>query len=166
MDYIIRKAEKKDLPQLLQIYNYEVENGVATLDIHPRTTAQWEEWFYAHNVGNHPLYVAAEGENVLGYVSLSPYREKEAFASTVELSIYIGAGHRNKGIASALMEFIIEAARKDKSIHNVVSVITAGNEASTRLHNKFGFEFCGTIPQVGVKNGAYQDIENYSLIVS
>jgi phosphinothricin acetyltransferase len=96
---------------------------------------------------------------------LSSYREKEAFKSTVELSIYIGADYRGKGIASALMDFILKEAKKDAMTHTVVSVITAGNEASRKLHKKFNFEFCGTIKEVGVKFGEYRDIENYSLKV-
>ncbi|MDO4322279.1 MAG: GNAT family N-acetyltransferase [Lachnospiraceae bacterium] len=162
----IRKAELKDLQELLDIYNYEVQNGVATLDLEPKSLEEWRQWFNAHNVENHPLYVAEAVGRVAGYVSLSSYRAKEAYRSTVELSVYIGPDYRRRGIASALMEFILEEARRDSSIHNVVSVITSGNEASRRLHDKFGFTYCGTIPEVGVKFGRKLSIDNYSLLVS
>lgn len=66
----------------------------------------------------------------------------------------------------ALMQYIIEEAEKEEATHTVVSVITAGNEASKKLHQKFGFEYCGTIKEVGIKFGAYRDIENYRLTVS
>ncbi|MNP38663.1 hypothetical protein D3C76_1321910 [compost metagenome] len=61
------------------------------------------------------------------------------------------------------MEFTLDEAKKDERTHTVVSVITAGNEASRKLHEKFGFEFCGTIKEVGMKFGEYRDIENYRL---
>lgn len=160
---IIRKAEIKDLEELLEIYNYEVKHGVATLDLEEKTLEEWKEWFYAHNVDNHPLYVAEVDNSVAGYATLSSYREKEAFKSTVELSIYIGEAYRKKGIAAALMEFILKEAKKDERTHTVVSVITSGNEASQKLHEKFGFEFCGTIKEVGMKFGEYRDIDNYRL---
>lgn len=160
---IIRKAEMKDLKELLEIYNYEVNYGVATLDLKPKTMEEWKEWFYMHNVDNHPLFVAELNNCVAGYASLSSYREKEAFKTTVELSIYINVDYRKKGVASALMEFILDEAKNDEKIHTVVSVITAGNEGSRRLHEKFGFEFCGTIKEVGMKFGEYRDIENYRL---
>lgn len=160
---IIRKAEIKDLKELLDIYNYEVEHGVATFDLKLKTLEEWKGWFSTHNVDNHPLFVAEVNNCVAGYASLSSYREKEAYKATVELSIYIGADYRKKGIASALMAFILEEARKDEGIHTVVSVITAGNEASRKLHEKFGFEYCGTIKEVGIKFGEYRDIENYRL---
>lgn len=161
----IRKAEPGDLQELLDIYNYEVMNGVATLDLEPKSPEEWRKWFDAHNVDNHPLYVAEVEGRVAGYVSLSSYREKEAYKSTVELSVYIGPDYRRQGIASSLMGFILEEARADKSIHNVVSVITSGNEASCRLHDKFGFTYCGTIPEVGEKFGRQLSIDNFSLIL-
>ena len=161
----IRKAEQKDLVALLDIYNYEVINGVSTLDLNPRTLAERQIWFDQHNVENHPLYIAEMDGCVAGYSSLSSYREKEAYKSTVELSIYISPDYRKRGIATALMGFILEEAKADARTHSVVSVITAGNEASCKLHEKFGFTFCGTVPQVGMKFGKFQDIVTYSLIV-
>lgn len=160
---IIRKAELRDLEELLAIYNYEVVNGVATLDLQPKTIEEWKNWFDIHNVDHHPLFVAEIEEKVAGYASLSSYREKEAFKSTVELSIYVGPAYRKQGIATALMAFILEEAKKDNDIHTIVSVITGGNEASQKLHKKFGFEFCGTIKEVGMKFEEYRDINNYRL---
>ena len=162
----IRKARRGDLEQLLAIYNDEVEHGVATFDLHPKTMAEWEQWFDAHNVDNHPLLVAVYGDTVAGYASLSSYREKEAYCSTVELSVYVAADFRRRGVATALMEAILQEARQDSRTHVVVSVITGGNDASCRLHEKFGFTFCGAIREVGYKMGAYRDILNFSLPVS
>ena len=114
---------------------------------------------------NHPLRVAEIDDCVAGYGSLSSYREKEAFRSTVELSVYVSPTFRRRGVASALMADLLALAREDERTHAVVSVITAGNEASRRLHEKFGFVFCGRIPEVGMKFGRYQDIENHWLRV-
>ena len=162
----IRVARREDLQQLLDIYNYEVVHGVATLDLQPKSLEEWERWFDAHNIKNHPLLVAEQAGRVAGYASLSPYRSKEAYRSTVELSIYIGPDFRRQGVATALMEAILREARQDPETHTVVSVITDGNEASRKLHEKFGFTYSGAIREVGMKFGAYQDILNFSLIVS
>ena len=162
----IRVARREDLQQLLDIYNYEVVHGVATLDLQPKSLEEWGQWFDAHNIKNHPLLVAEQAGRVAGYASLSPYRSKEAYRSTVELSIYIGPDFRRQGVATALMEAILREARQDPETHTVVSVITDGNEASRKLHEKFGFTYCGAIREVGMKFGAYRDILNFSLIVS
>ena len=162
---IIRKPIKKDIPELLGIYNYEVENGIATLDINKKSLSDWEKWYDNHNIENHPLIVCEADGEIAGYATLSSYREKEAYKSTVELSVYVSPNHRRKGVGTALMEEILRLAREDETIRTVVSVITSGNAASCRLHEKFGFAFCGTIPEVGVKFGKLIDIENYSLRV-
>jgi len=162
---LIRKAELRDLEELLEIYNYEVVYGVSTFDLHPKTLEERRQWFDSHNIDNHPLLVAEIEGHAAGYASLSSYREKEAYRSTVELSVYVGAAYRRRGVADALMKAILELARADESIHTVVSVITGGNEASIRLHNKYGFTYCGCMHEVGYKLGAYRDIENYELKV-
>lgn len=159
----IRRAKGTDIEALLAIYNYEVEYGVATLDLSPKTLSEWWGWYNAHNVENHPLLVAERDGAVVGYASLSSYREKEAYKSTVELSVYVHAEHRKEGVATALMEAILAEAKKDERTHTVVSVITSGNVASEKLHKKFGFEFCGCIKEVGIKFGEYRDIDNYRL---
>ena len=162
----IRKAEREDLPALLEIYNDEVLHGVATLDLTPKQLPEWESWFAAHGSAEHPLLVAEREGHLAGYATLSPYREKEAYRSTAELSVYVGRQDRGKGVATALMHRILESAAETETLHTVVSVITAGNEASRALHRKFGFEYCGTIKEVGRKFGRYLDIENYRLTVA
>ncbi len=161
----IRQAIREDVPALLEIYNYEVVNGVATLDLNKRTEGEWNEWFDEHNRDNHPLYVAVENGEILGYASLSEYRTKEAYKTTVELSIYVAPNHRKKGVGRTLMGYILDIAKQDERTHCVVSVITSGNEASRKLHSEFGFTYCGSIPEVGSKFGKMLDIDNYALIV-
>ena len=161
----IRAAQKQDLAQMLDIYNAEVMDGVATLDLTPWDMDQWREWFAQHRAQGRPVLAAAEGQRVLGYASLSEFRSKEAYRSTAELSVYVARSARGQGVASALMAEILDHARRDEGLHNVVSVITGGNEASVRLHEKFRFAYCGTVPQVGEKFGRYLDVVYYSLIV-
>lgn len=162
---IIRIAEDKDVKDLLDIYNYEVEHGLSTFDLNPKTLEERLKWFREHNVGNHPLIVAEEDGKAVGYASLSPYRPKEAYAATVELSVYIHKDYRRRGIAGKLSVAILEMARERDGIHTVISVITGGNEASLRLHRQLGFVHCGTIREVGVKFGKMLDIENYQIMV-
>lgn len=161
----IRTAEYRDLRALLAIYNYEVVHGTATFDLEPKNLKEREVWFYSHNVGNHPLIVAEIEGQVAGYASLSEYRDKEAYEATVELSVYVDPDFRRRGVAGALMEAILTEAKERPDIHTVISVITSGNEASIRLHERFGFAFCGSMKEVGVKFGRMLGIDNYQLMV-
>jgi len=164
-ELVIRPITKDDIPSCLDIYNYEVVNGVATLDLEPRTLTEWQAWFEVHQTQEHCIIVGIMDDVVVGYASLSPYRTKDAFKSTVELSIYIHEDYRGKGVASKLMAHILDHARVTDTLHTVVSVITAGNAASTALHERFEFTYCGLTPQVGFKHGKYQDTETYALLV-
>ena len=164
-ELVIQSITKNDISACLAIYNYEVIHGVATLDLELRTLEEWHEWYNAHSDEHHPIIVGTIDDVVVGYASLSSYRLKDAFKSTVELSIYIHQDYRGQGVATRLMEHILEMAKADTMIHNVVSVITAGNEGSTKLHNRFGFTYCGLTPEVGFKHGKYQDTETYVLLV-
>ena len=164
-ELLIRPITQDDVASCLDIYNYEVINSVATLDLEPRTLPEWQEWFAAHQTAEHCIFVGIMDDVVVGYASLSPYRIKDAFKSTVELSIYIHQDYRGKGVASKLMAYILEHAKATDTLHTVVSVITAGNAESTALHERFGFTYCGLTPQVGFKHGKYQDTETYALLV-
>ena len=165
-DYLlIREAKPYDFDSILDIYNYEVLNGVATFDIKEKTFDERKMWFDNHNVNNHPLVVAEYNGVVAGYGSLSEYRQKEAYASTVELSVYVHKCMRGKKIASSLIEWLISYAKKNESIHSIVSVITSSNDVSRHLHEKYNFKYCGTLSEVGYKNGLFHDIDNYQLKV-
>jgi len=107
----IRPARESDLPELLAIYNYEVEHGVATLDLNPRTPDEWKEWFSAHQTDSHFILAGEENGAAIGYASLSEYRQKEAYASTAELSVYISPDFRRKGAGSALIGAVLDRKR-------------------------------------------------------
>ncbi|MBS6333930.1 MAG: N-acetyltransferase, partial [Veillonella sp.] len=76
-ELVIRPITKGDIAPCLDIYNYEVVNGVATLDLEPRTLSEWQEWHESHSDEHHPIVVGTIDGIVAGYASLSPYRPKE-----------------------------------------------------------------------------------------
>lgn len=164
-DLQIRRTVENDLRALLEIYNEEVVHGTATLDLHPKSMNEWLEWYRLHNRDNHPLLTATMGDAIVGYAALSPYRDKDAFRTTVELSVYIAAPYRGKGIGSALMDTILDIARSDPTTLTVISVITAGNEHSIHVHERHGFRYCGSIPAAAEKFGRLLTIDHYTLWV-
>lgn len=161
----VRRGQREDIPALLEIYNYEVKNGVSTLDLNPRTLEEWTAWFDAHQTDTHPLFVVEVDGRVAGYTTFSPYRSKEAYLSTVELSVYVHHDMRGRKLANLLLDALIGHARQQPAIHLIVSVITGENAASIALHERYGFKKCGTVHEVGYKLGRYHDIVTYELIV-
>ena len=161
----IRSALEQDVREMMEIFNYEVRNSTASFAIQEKTYEDRLEWFHAHGTGNHPLIVAEEDGRVAGYACLSQYRPHEAYKKTVELSVYVSPDFRKRGVGEALMQEIIRLAREDRNSRTVISVITAENQASIRLHEKLGFSFCGKMHEVGEKFGRMLDIVNYELLV-
>lgn len=168
MDYTIRPATIADRPAMLAVYNYEILNGVALFEITPKSPYDWEQWCRSHGLGNHFLLVAASTDvpgGVAGFAGLGAYRDKEAYAATVELSIFVEQSCRRQGVGRALMEAVVAAARARDDIHTIVSVITGTNAASRALHEACGFRCCGTIHEAGLKAGRLLDIVHYQLMV-
>jgi L-amino acid N-acyltransferase len=165
LDFTIRYTQPEDLPALLDIYNYEAANGTATFDMSAKSAEDWQKWYLDHKSGSHFALTAVSGGRAVGYATLSEYREKDAYAGTVELSVYVNREFRRRGIAAALIREIVSDAHRRGNIHTIISVITGGNEASCHLHEKLGFTYCGTIRQVGLKFGQYLDITNWQLIL-
>lgn len=159
----IREATLEDLPAMLAIYNEAIRKTTATFDLEEQTLEEREKWFHKYG-GIHPLIVAEVDGRVAGYSSLSLFREKLAYIRSTELSIYIDEAFRGQGIGNRLMEEILKRGR-ELGHHVVIGGITAGNDVSVKLHEKFGFELVGCFKEVGHKFGRWQDVLFYQLIL-
>jgi L-amino acid N-acyltransferase YncA len=163
MNKNIRKANDSDLARITDIYNWAVENTTASFDINSHTIEQRAEWFAEHDE-RHPLIVYEYEGKVVGYASLSEFRSKEAYKSTCEMSVYVDHEYHNRGIGKELIEEIIKLG-KDNGFHVIISVISADNNISIKIHQKFGFVLCGDIKQVAYKFGRYLDCLFYQLFI-
>jgi len=144
------------------IYNHEVGTSTASFDLVERTAEQQVAWM-ADRSGAFSVLVAIEGEAVLGFASLSPYKERAAYRSTVENSVYVDAAHRGRGVADRLMGDLLAVARTS-GFHSVIARIGGDNEASIALHAKHGFQVVGVERQVGRKFGRWQDVTVMQLL--
>ena len=152
----IRLAKQKDAETIREIYNHEVRNSTATFDLVERTTEEQEEWLTERS-GAFSVLVAEMSNKILGFASLSPYKSRAAYRTTVEDSIYINEEFRNQGIAGELLFHLLEVA-KSSGFHAVIARIGGANEASIALHQRFDFEIVGTEKEIGRKFGKWQDV--------
>ncbi|WP_026570585.1 GNAT family N-acetyltransferase [Sediminibacillus sp. JSM 1682029] len=160
---LIRNAEQTDIPSLLAIYNHAIEHTTATFDLKKQTIEQRKKWFSKYG-DRYPLLVAEDDGKITGYSCLSAYRDKPAYQWTCELSVYVDPDSQGKGIGKWLMEAVLEKA-KTLGYHSVISGITAGNQASIKLHEQFHFEFIGSFREVGYKFENWQDVWFYQLML-
>ena len=156
----VRLAEAADAEAIRVIYNLEVSSAVNTFDLVPRTEAEQRAWMEAHR-GAHPVLVATgpgpAGPVVLGFGSLSPYRDRAAYATTVENSVYVDPAQRGRGVGRALLDELLVAGRGG-GFHTVIARIVGHNEASIGLHRACGFEMVGVEREVGRKHGRWLDV--------
>ncbi|MCX7841942.1 MAG: GNAT family N-acetyltransferase [Clostridia bacterium] len=160
---IIRDAVIEDIEELAGIYNWAVANTTASFDINVQSLESRRQWFNGYG-GKYPLLVAETDGKIIGYTSLSKFREKEGFFRTVELSVYIHPDYHGRGAGKALMKEVIERARSLEH-HVIMACITAGNDISVGMHERLGFEFCGRIRHAGYKFEQWQDLLLYQLIL-
>ena len=105
----IRHAEERDAEAIRSIYNYEVEHDTATFDLVPRSLDDQLEWQRART-GAFCVYVAELDGEVVGFGALSPYKERAAYRTSVEDSVYIRRDLGRLGIGRAMLSHLLEAA--------------------------------------------------------
>jgi L-amino acid N-acyltransferase len=155
--YTVRLAERRDAEAMRAIYNVEVAESTVTFDLVPRTLDQQVEWIDEHS-GAHPAVVAVDGAGeVVGFGSLSPFKDRPAYAPTVEDSVYVRRDRRGQGIGRLVLDELLRMA-VDHGFHSVMARIVGNHEASIALHRACAFELVGTEREVGRKFGRWLDV--------
>ena len=147
----IRPAIVADATAIVDIYNREVMQTTATFDLVTRTLEQQQQWITART-GAFAAIVAVDDDSrqVVGFASLSPYKERAAYRTTVEDSIYVHREFGGRGIGKVLLSRLVEIAR-ESGFHSIVGRIEASGDASRALHASCGFELVGVEREVGRK---------------
>ncbi|HTZ10335.1 MAG TPA: GNAT family N-acetyltransferase [Acidimicrobiales bacterium] len=152
----VRMARGDDAEAIRAIYNVEVLESTVTFDLEARTLEGQRAWIAQHQ-GAYPAVVALDGGGVVGFGSLSPFRERPAYATTVEDSLYVARTHRGRGVGGLVLEELVSLARR-QGFHTVVGRIAGGNAASLALHRRCGFTLVGVEREVGRKFGRWLDV--------
>jgi L-amino acid N-acyltransferase len=156
----LRLASLGDAEQIRQIYNYEVSNTTATFDLVPRSLADQQQWIADRN-GAFAAIVAVDPSDelgdVVGFGSLSPYKVRAAYRTSVEDSVYVRRDRNGQGIGKLVVNELLRVASAS-GFHAVFARITAASEASIGLHRACGFELVGIEREVGRKFNKWLDV--------
>ncbi len=143
---MIRKAHASDLEEIVEIYNQAIASKYQTADIELIQVKDRLDWFEAHQSDQYPIYVYELNDQLVGWISLSSYRnERKALRFTAEVSYYIHKDFQGKGLGSELMAFIINEA-KSLNFKTLFAILIDRNEASINLLEKFRFNEWGRLP--------------------
>lgn len=154
----VRSATQRDLDAINDIYNHYVASAHYTFDLEPMSQEARREWFthYAEK-GRHRLLVALNEGRVMGYASSSGFRDKPAYATSVETSIYVTPDAIGRGTGSRLYEELFRSL-EGEDVHRAYAGIALPNPASIALHERFGFERVAHFTEQGRKFGRYWDV--------
>ncbi len=164
----IRAAHRRDAEAMREIYNHEVENFTSTLDMVPRSLTDQRAWI-DERTGAFAAIVAvlddgSDDEQVVGFASLSKFKDRPAYSPTVENSVYVSRAQAGRGIGRLLMDQLIHDAR-ESGFHSMIARIQAASESSRALHASCGFELVGVEKQVGRKFGRWLDMAVMQLML-
>ncbi len=162
----VRPAAEGDLPGIHAVYSDAVLKTTATYDYEPRPFADRVRWFEQHRAEGLAVFVAtpAGSDEVIGWSSLSRFHDRFGYRFTAENSVYVGEAYRGRGVGRQLLPPLIVAAR-ERGLHAIIAAIDAANEASTRLHARFGFQQVGLFRQVGFKFDRWLDVLYMQLLL-
>jgi L-amino acid N-acyltransferase YncA len=153
----IRAARDGDLPAILTITNDAILNSTALYEYRERTIEEQEAWAAAKARSGWPVIVADAGGVVLGFATYDTFRDRPAYARTVEHSIYVAGANYRRGVGRQLLEALIGVAR-DAGYHTMIGGIDAANEGSIRFHAALGFTTAGRLREVGWKFERWLDL--------
>jgi phosphinothricin acetyltransferase len=165
----IRLATIEDAEATRQIYNHEVTTSTVTFDIEPRSLEDQRRWLSARS-GAHAVVVAetsaasAVDRVVTGFGSLSPYKDRPAYTTSVENSVYVDPDYQGQGVGRLLMAELVRLATAH-GFHAMFARIVGGHDASIGLHKAFGFDVVGTEREVGRKFGQWLDVVVMELLL-
>jgi len=150
---MIRPATQEDREAVISIYNQAIAAKFLTAYTTQFSEKDGAAWFDQYMDHTHSMFVYLEENVVVGWLAITPYRSgREALRFTVEISYFVDAGHRGRGIGKQLIAHGLGACRQ-LGYQRVLAIILEKNTASIHLLKHFGFEQWGYLPGVAVFDG-------------
>jgi len=153
----IRDAREDDCAAIQKIYADHVLHGLASWEETPPDVAEMAQRMNNLKQAGFPYRVAELDGVVRGYAYANSYRPRPAYRHTVENSIYVASANARMGLGGSLLKDIIEQCTQ-RGYRQMVAVIgDSANTPSIKLHTAYGFQHCGTLKSLGLKQGKWLD---------
>jgi L-amino acid N-acyltransferase YncA len=161
----IINCTKEYAEPILDILNEAIVNSTALYDYSPRGLDSMNAWFDSKIRSQFPVIGLVDEQNqLLAFGSYGTFRSWPAYKYTVEHSLYVHKDHRGKGYGKLILREIVNDAKR-KQYHNLIAGIDSLNHSSKKLHEGFGFKFCGRIVHAGYKFSTWLDLDFYQLLL-
>ena len=161
-EYKIRKVNPEDAPALMDIYNFYIENSIATFEEDKISDDEMAKRIKDISSG-YPFLVIETMKKIAGYAYASSWKTRSAYRYSSEVTIYLHPEKTGSGLGTKLYSAFIEEIRKTE-LHVLLAGISLPNDASIALHEKLGFNEVGCLKNVGYKFGKWIDVGYWELI--
>jgi phosphinothricin acetyltransferase len=148
---MVREMHQIDSESVLEIYRMGLETRNATFET---KVPAWQEWDSKHLI--HSRFVSDENGIIRGWAALTPFSTREVYRGVAEVSIYVASNFRGRKIGSELMNQIIISSESN-GIWTLFSSVFPENEATLKLHLKFGFRIIGKREKIAQLDGIWRD---------
>ena len=155
-DLRVRLASVDDAKEMLAIYAPVVLETAISFELEPPTVEEFRGRISA-TLARHPWLVCEIGGAIAGYAYASEYKPRAAYAWSVEVTVYVNADFRRRGVGRAVYTALFERLRA-QGFYNAFAAISLPNDASVGLHESLGFTHLGTMRNVGFKLGRWHDV--------
>lgn len=152
MEVHIQPMQADDWPFVREIYIEGIATGDATFETE---APEWVKWDAAHR--RNCRVVARANSRVLGWAALSPVSSRRVYEGVAEVSVYVAAAARGRGVGKRLLESLVEESERN-GIWTLQAGIFPENLASIRLHEHCGFRRVGTRECLGKMGNRWRDV--------
>ncbi len=162
---VVRDAVAADGERLASIYNQYIRETTVTFEENDVTAGEMAQRVADQQGAGLPWLVLDVDGVVRAYAYASPWRARSAYRFSVEITVYLEDGLSGRGLGSALYTVLFERLRA-RGVHAVIGGIALPNDASIRIHEKFGMRKVAHFEQVGFKHGRWGDVAFWERILS
>lgn len=143
--------------EIARIYDHYVRSETCTFELQPPTPGEMLRRMGEVLELDLPYLAAVADGRVVGYAYATRYRARPGYRHTAENSVYLDPDWRGKGVGKLLLQTLLSRCKSGMYKQMIAIVGDSRNTASIALHRTVGFEYVGTLRNVGYKFGGWLD---------
>ena len=142
---------KENYQQVAAIYREGIATNIATFETE---VPDWETW--NNKYFTFCRIAIADKSKILVWASLSAVSKREVYKGVAEVSVYVKASERGKGLGEKMLLKLISES-EENNIWSLQASIFRQNKASLHIHKKCGFREIGYKEKIAKQNNVWQD---------
>ena len=156
----IRLATEADAPAVAELYNWYVRHSTATFQYAPATVEEMRANIAGVLAGAPFLVAETASGRLAGYACAHPYHAREAYAWSVETTIYCSPDFVGQGVGRRLYAPLL-ALLREQGYCRAAALLARPNPESEAFHRAMGFRKVGCEPQAGFKFGRWLGVTTW-----